>query len=1100
LHFEIRKKYRSPKAWVNGWSESQVKEYYYDPSDFIECHRQLTSLNIGWEFNCSANTSGNEEGWAASNVENYSVNSGIFYIDPSASDPYIVSPPLSINASNYNAVRIRMASNAPDGKGNIYFITNDDFTWNEDKKVVFNVSNYSLSGSAPYFEYIGYMGNHPSWSGTITGLRIDPSDYGVSGPADTIGIDYIRLEQINRTAPYIDLYLNPNKGSFSAGDTQEKWIAASGGTGYSVHNYVRVTMPNGTKKFAYYSDYPGQPSEPLLFSDTKRPLYNGTWIVGDSSWNWNTYTFTGNEEIGFYLWEFWYEDTNWPDVNTPPYVLASDSESYVFSGFSFIDYLDANNPLKTHTIALPYDGELSLKITFDSTLSIKSVLIYDLNNSQLFGPPYPISGGVYGGYGLKAGTYYIKVTRSSGYGGYNLTTIYNAQPISNDSEPNDTFPEANPIPNSGDAPGHLGYTGGGNGSVDTVDNFKIILPSDGELKLKIIYDQTLGVNSIWINDLNNSQLFGPPYPISGIVYGGYGLKAGTYYIKVTRSSGYGGYNLTTIYNAQPIPNDSEPNDTCATAQPVLNNSNVLGHLGYTGGGNGATYTVDHFRFTFPANGQFGFKITFDLTLGVGSVSIYDTNCTLLYSKTYPSSGVIYGPYNLAAGIYSVKISRNSGYGGYVLQLQLPIIPPPPQTTFLIPFGSLNNGNINIGNKGGVTSNISINVLSSSGGIVKQQNTTIPPKGVKRSWDLIGNIFDYGEPLTVEISGDQLLIGDNIKWAAPPYDTVGAGFTCGSLSMAKGKLFYYPFSSFGQSQGYAVISNTTASTANMTIEVYDQTGTLKKNSPMTIGAKGVARTWETIGSIQAIADPALIRISSDQDVVVEAVRWEQNKRGWGFAIFPSSAGSGTSFLIPFGALNNGNINLANIAGTPANITLRVLNASGQNVKEQAFAIPAMGVKRTWDVVGNIYGYGKPATVEIISDQALVGDNIKWADPPYDTVGAGFTCGPLTMMKGRAFLFPFSAFGLSQGYAVISNTASNPANLTIEVYDQAGTLKKTSPMTIGAKGVARTWETIGSIQTIADPALIRITSDQDVVVEAVRWEQNKRGWGFAILPGL
>jgi hypothetical protein len=169
-----------------------------------------------------------------------------------------------------------------------------------------------------------------------------------------------------------------------------------------------------------------------------------------------------------------------------------------------------------------------------------------------------------------------------------------------------------------------------------------------------------------------------------------------------------------------------------------------------------------------------------------------------------------------------------------------------------------------------------------------------------------------------------------------------------------------------------------------------------------------------------------------------------------------------------------------------------------VKEQAFTIPAKGVKRSWDVIGNIFAYGKPATVEVTSDQALVGDNIKWANPPNDTVGAGFSCGPLSLIKGKTFYFPFSAFGQSNGYAVISNTAVSAANLTIEVYDQTGVLKRTSNMMIGAKGVARTWETIGSIQAIADPALIRITSDQDVVVEAIRWEENKRGWGFAVLP--
>jgi len=421
-------------------------------------------------------------------------------------------------------------------------------------------------------------------------------------------------------------------------------------------------------------------------------------------------------------------------------------------------------------------------------------------------------------------------------------------------------------------------------------------------------------------------------------------------------------------------------------------------------------------------------------------------------------------------------------------------------SFVIPFNALNNGNVDLGNISGAMANVTIRALNASGSVVLNQSTTIPAMGVRRTWDLVGDIYDYGKPLTVEIGSDQTLSEDNIKWADPPYDTVGAGFTCAPVSQMKGTLFYFPFSSFGSVQGYAAISNTTSSTANITIQVYDAAGTLKKTQGMTVGPKGVARTWESLGNIATWADPALVKIVSDQDIVVEAVRWEQNKRGWGFAIFPSAIASGTSFLIPFNALNNGNVNLGNIGGATANVTLNIWSAAGAVVKTQGLTIPALGVKRTWDIIGDIYDYGKPVTVEVTSDQALAGDNIKWADPPYDTVGAGFNCAPVSQMKGTLFYFPFSSFGSVQGYAAISNATSSTANITIQVYDATGALKKTQAMTVGSRGVGRTWESLGNIATWADPALVKITSDQDIVVEAVRWEQNKRGWGFAILPIL
>jgi hypothetical protein len=424
----------------------------------------------------------------------------------------------------------------------------------------------------------------------------------------------------------------------------------------------------------------------------------------------------------------------------------------------------------------------------------------------------------------------------------------------------------------------------------------------------------------------------------------------------------------------------------------------------------------------------------------------------------------------------------------------------PITAFIIPFGSLDNGNINIGNPASVAAGVSLRVIDATGSVRKNQNFSVPGKGVRRSWDLIGNIYDYGKPVSAEILSDRNLVADNIKWASPPYETVSAGFTCSPVSLMAGTLFYFPFSSFGGwSNAYCVIVNTAASTANVTIDVYDSGGAVKKTSTFSVESKATVRSWDYVGSIQSWADPALLRVTSDRDIVVEAVRWEENKRGWGFSIFPSSLGGGTSFIIPFGSLDNGNINLANISGGPAGVTMRIRDAAGTSLAAQNVSIPARGVVRSWDLLGNLYGYGKPLTVEVTSGASIVGDNIKWASPPYDTVGAGFTCGPASLMKGKLFYYPFnSAGGTANAYCVISNTTSSASNVTIDVYDANGNLMKTTSFAIAANGVVRSWDSVGSIQALADPALIRITSSQDVVVEAVRWEQNKRGWGFAILP--
>ena len=432
------------------------------------------------------------------------------------------------------------------------------------------------------------------------------------------------------------------------------------------------------------------------------------------------------------------------------------------------------------------------------------------------------------------------------------------------------------------------------------------------------------------------------------------------------------------------------------------------------------------------------------------------------------------------------------------------------TSFFIPFGSLGNANINLGNIGTSPANVTVCIYDKNGNQVgSDSNFSVPSNGVALTWNEIGNIYDYGKPVTVEVESDQNLVADNIKWAddfidGEDYDHLGAAMTCLPEDTMKGTLFYFTFSTLTWANAYCDISNTSDSTANVTIEVYNASGVLQRSESFTIPGKGVIRSWDYIGSIQAIANPALLKITSSQDVVVDTVRWEENKKGWGFAILPASVAGGTKFFIPFGSLGNANINLGNIGTSPANVTVCIYDKNGNQVgSDSNFSVPSNGVALTWNEIGNIYDYGKPVTVEVESDQNLVADNIKWADDfidgeDYDHLGAAMTCLPEDTMKGTLFYFTFSTLTWANAYCDISNTSDSTANVTIEVYNASGVLQRSESFTIPGKGVIRSWDYIGSIQAIANPALLKITSSQDVVVDTVRWEENKKGWGFAIPP--
>lgn len=148
---------------------------------------------VGWEFN----SKGNFEGWRTFNTSGTSVSSGILFIDPAGLDPFIVGPDINVDAGTYRYVQMRLASNAQDRYGNIYFKTRSENYYSDDKRVEFTVSNCppsSCGGNASFATRSIYVGGHAKWRGVITGIRIDPANNGLAGTnKDTIGFDYIRL-------------------------------------------------------------------------------------------------------------------------------------------------------------------------------------------------------------------------------------------------------------------------------------------------------------------------------------------------------------------------------------------------------------------------------------------------------------------------------------------------------------------------------------------------------------------------------------------------------------------------------------------------------------------------------------------------------------------------------------------------------------------------------------------------------------------------------------------------------------------------------------------------------------------------------------------
>ena len=165
------------------WAYSQL-------IDYRPIRRQMITNTHSWDFDIPSNPI---EGWTAVNAEQFFAENGFLILNPGASDPQVISPPIVENPANSNILQIRMASNAPDGEAAVYFTVQGGSNFSEDKKVPFPLVN-EPGGTARYYEYVVPMLINPNWAGTITRIRIDPSETGIPGSGhDAVGFDYIKL-------------------------------------------------------------------------------------------------------------------------------------------------------------------------------------------------------------------------------------------------------------------------------------------------------------------------------------------------------------------------------------------------------------------------------------------------------------------------------------------------------------------------------------------------------------------------------------------------------------------------------------------------------------------------------------------------------------------------------------------------------------------------------------------------------------------------------------------------------------------------------------------------------------------------------------------
>jgi hypothetical protein len=148
-------------------------------------HGALTASKngLGWEFDTEGNTEGCTERWEAGNqITSLQVSQGQLTAQSTGNDSYIGSPGFYIDAKVLHKIEISMKVSSG-SSGQVFFITDSDPTFDEAKSL-----RFSITPDDKFHTYILDMTKVIKWSGTITKLRLHPTDM----PAN-IDIDYIHF-------------------------------------------------------------------------------------------------------------------------------------------------------------------------------------------------------------------------------------------------------------------------------------------------------------------------------------------------------------------------------------------------------------------------------------------------------------------------------------------------------------------------------------------------------------------------------------------------------------------------------------------------------------------------------------------------------------------------------------------------------------------------------------------------------------------------------------------------------------------------------------------------------------------------------------------
>ena len=351
--------------------------------------------------------------------------------------------------------------------------------------------------------------------------------------------------------------------------------------------------------------------------------------------------------------------------------------------------LNENNTEAWFKIEVAKEGNVTFDVKSDANLVVRYISINVMNAQgtecleknyiYLYDEEKP-----YVEYGLKPGTYYIRLVRQDKAGKYTMKYTYTAPTYQNDSEPNDEWKQAQKLENGQTVQGHLGYWEFDSNTIDEKDWYRIEVPDNGSVTFDVHSENTLTIRYISLYPLNDdgvnvyerSYIYlydeEKPFTINNVA-------PGTYYVLLNREVGrdagvnkhYGGYTIKYTFTPNRYRGDVEPNDTYDKAIEIKDGETKTGHLGYL---YNTSYTDDDDWYKVDVQAGFvRFEIHEDLntSLDVRYIELYKDDNGTLRSQNYVyihrgERNSELTVTNLDEGIYYLKVHREKGEGGYAL--------------------------------------------------------------------------------------------------------------------------------------------------------------------------------------------------------------------------------------------------------------------------------------------------------------------------------------------------------------------------------------------------------------------------------------------------